>query len=59
MDLGNVRMIHQGQRLPLRLEPGNHLSRVHAGLDDLQGDLAPDRLLLFGHEDHAEAALAN
>ena len=34
-------------------------ARVHAGLDDLQGHLAADRLLLLGHEDEAHAALAD
>jgi hypothetical protein len=58
-NLGNVRVIHQGQRLPLRLEAGDDLSGVHAGLDDLQGHLAPDRLLLLGKEDNPEAALAD
>jgi hypothetical protein len=33
--------------------------RVHAGLDDLQGDHPAYRLLLLGHEDDAEAALAD
>ena len=35
------------------------LPGVHAGLDDLQGDLAPDRLLLLGHVHDAHAALAD
>ena len=52
-------MIHDGQRLPFRLEAGDHLARVHARLEDLQGDLAADRLGLLGHEDHAEAAFAD
>ncbi len=33
--------------------------RVHAGLDDLEGDLALDRLGLLGHEDGAHAAFAD
>src|SRR5215475_8108849 len=52
-------MIHQGERLPLRFEAGDHLPRVHAGLEDLQRDFAADRLLLLGHEDDAEAAFAD
>jgi len=32
---------------------------VHAQLDDLEGNLAADRLLLLSHIDHATAALAN
>ena len=58
-DLGDVRMVHQGQRLPLGLEAGDDLARVHARLEDLEGDLAADRLLLLGHEDDAEAAFAD
>ena len=52
-------MVHQGQGLPLGLEAGDHLAAVHAGLDDLQGDLALDRLGLLGHEDDAHAAFAD
>ena len=54
-----LRVVHQGQRLPLGLEAGDHLARVHAGLDDLQGDQAPDRLGLLGHVDRAHAAFAD
>ena len=50
---------HQGQRLPLRLEAGDHLARIHARLKDLEGNLAADRLLLLGHEDDAKAAFAD
>ena len=42
--LGDVRVIHQGQGLPLGLEPRHHFARVHAGLDDLQGHGAADGL---------------
>jgi hypothetical protein len=34
-------------------------SRIHAGLDDLQRDLAAHGLLLLGDEDQAKAALAD
>ena len=54
---GDVRMVHQCQRLPLGLEPRHHLTRVHAGLDHLHGD-APPRGLLLGEVDLAHAALA-
>ena len=57
--LGDVRMVHQRQRLPLGLEAGDHLLRVHAELDDLERDAAPDRLALLGHPDRAEAAFAD
>jgi len=54
-----VRVVHQRQRLPLRLEPRQHLSAVHPGLDELHGDRAPDRLGLLGRPDLAHAALAD
>ena len=52
-------MVHQRQRLPLGLEAGDDLAGVHARLDDLEGDLAPDGLGLLGHEDDAHAAFAD
>ena len=57
--LGDVRMIHQGQGLPFGLEPRHHLARVHARLDDLQGHLAADGLLLRRHVHDAHAPFAN
>ena len=56
---GDVRMVHHRQGLPLGLEAGDHLPGVHARLDDLEGDLAADRLRLLGHEDDAKAAFAD
>ena len=56
---GDVRMVHHRQRLPLGLEAGDHLPRVHARLDDLQRDRPLDRLGLLGHEDDAHAAFAD
>src|SRR5205807_10536495 len=52
-------MIHQRQRLPLRLKAADDLPAVHSRLEDLERHLAADRLLLLGHEDPAEAALAD
>ena len=57
--LGDVRMVHQRQGLPLGLEAGDHLGGVHARLDDFQRHPAPHRLLLLGHVDNAEPALAD
>ena len=57
--LGDVRMVHQRQRLPLRLEPRDNLARVHAGLDDLERYLALHRLDLLGHEHRAETTFAD
>ena len=54
-----LRVIHQRQRLPLLLEPLQHGPGVHAGLDQLQGDLALDRLGLLGDPDLAHAAFAD
>src|SRR5947207_1004511 len=58
-DVRDVGMVHDRQRLPLGLEARDHLARVHARLDDLQGNLATHRLGLLGHEDDAEAAFAD
>ena len=52
-------MVHQGQRLPLGLEPGDDLPGIHARLDDLQRHLALDRLRLLGHEHDAQAPFAD
>ena len=52
-------MVHHRQRLPLGLEAGDHLPRVHAGLDDLERDRPLDRLGLLGHEHDAHAAFAD
>ena len=54
--LGDVRVVHQRQCLPLRLEAGDDLARVHAQLDDLEGHAPLDGLALLGHPDRAEAA---
>src|SRR5207248_3126487 len=58
-NFGDVGVVHDRQRLPFRLETRDDLARVHAGLDDLQSDLAAHRLGPFGYEDDAEAALAD
>ena len=58
-DLGDVRMVHQRQRLAFGFEAGDDLPGVHAQLDDLEGDAAAHRFLLLGHIDHAAAAFAD
>ena len=58
-DAGDVGMVHQRQGLPLGLEAGDDVARVHARLDDLQRDLAAHGMLLLGHEDQAHAPLAD
>ena len=57
--MGDVRVVHERQRLPLGFEAGHHLLGIHARLEHLESDLAADRLLLLRHVDDAEAALAD
>jgi hypothetical protein len=59
VNLGDIGMIHQRQRLPLGFKARDHLTRVHAGFEDLEGNLTADRLLLLGDEDQAHAAFAD
>ena len=56
---GDVGMVHDGQGLPLLLEALEHGLGVHAGLDQLERDLALDRLGLLGDPDLAHAAFAD
>ena len=58
-NLGDVRVVHQGQSLPLGLKPGEDRSRVHADLDQLERDPPFDRLQLFGEIDGAHAPFAD
>src|ERR1035441_7332326 len=58
-DLGDVRMVHEGQGLPLGLEAGDNRYGVHTQLDYLEGDTAANRLSLLGHIDYSAAALAD
>ncbi len=57
-DLGDVRMIHQGQRLPLLVEAGEHPLGVKAGANHLDGDAAVHGLDLVGDPDLAHAPFA-
>ena len=50
-------MVHQCQRLPLRLEPRHDRASVHAELDDLERHAAAHRLFLLGHIDRPAPAL--
>ena len=59
VNLGDIRVVHQRQRLPLRFEARDDLACVHASFDDLERDFALHRLGLFGHEDDAEAPRAD
>ena len=55
--LRDVRVIHEGQRLTLGLEPGDDLPGVHPRLDELEGDPSPHGVGLLGQVDNAEATL--
>jgi hypothetical protein len=54
---GDIGVIHQGERLALGLEAGDDLLRVHAGLDHLHRNAAPERLGLLRQVHRAHAAL--
>jgi hypothetical protein len=56
---GDVGVIHHGQRLALAFEAGDDLPAVHSGLDDFEGDLAPDWLELLRLINDAHAAFAD
>src|SRR5579859_3737393 len=47
-DPGDIRMVHQSQRLAFRLESGDHAFGVHAQLNNLKGNLAAYGFLLLG-----------
>ena len=51
-------MVHQRQGLPLGLEPGDHIPRVHSELDELEGDATANRLRLICQVDHPHPTLA-
>ena len=57
--LGDVRVVHQGQGLSLRLEPRQHRPRVHSLLDQLERHLPPHRLGLLGEVDAFPSAFAD
>jgi hypothetical protein len=52
-------MVHEGQGLSLGLEPGDDALGVHAQLNDLEGNPAPDWFLLLGHIDDTTPAFAD
>src|SRR3954453_23733780 len=58
-DLGDIRVVHEGERLALLLEACDDVAGVHADLNYLERDTAADGALLFGDPDAAEAALAD
>ena len=54
---GDVRMIHQRQRLPFRLEPRHHAAGVHARLQDLERDTPSHGIPLLGQIHHTASTL--
>ena len=52
-------MVHQRQRLPLGLEPGDDPLGVHSQLDDFEGDPPVEGLLLLGHIHHPAPAFTD
>jgi hypothetical protein len=57
--LGDVRMVHHRQRLPLRLEARNNLLGVHAQLDDFQRHAPAHGFGLLRDINHAASAFAD
>jgi hypothetical protein len=57
-DAGDVGVAHEGQGLPLGLEPGQDLFRGQPPLDELQRHPPLDRLALLGLVDDTHAALS-
>ena len=57
--LGDVGMIHDGQRLPLSLETQQHLTAVHTLLNELDRHAPPNGLQLLGNPDRSHSAFAN
>ncbi len=58
-ELGDVRVVHERQGLPLRLEPGQHGLRVEPRLDQLERHCALHWFGLLGEIDRAHAPLAD
>lgn len=52
-------VIHHRQGLAFGVETCHDFARVHSGLDELQSDIAANRLPLFSHVDDAAAAFAD
>ena len=55
----NIRMFHEGQRLPFGLEASDDLLGIHARLDNLQGDLSLNRFGLFSDINNPHPAFAD
>src|SRR6266851_10338994 len=55
----DIRMVHQRQSLALSFKARDHLAGVHSRFDNLERYLSLYRLLLFGHINDPETALAD
>src|SRR5687768_2305772 len=53
--LGDVRMVHHRQGLPLSLEAGDDLASVHTRLDNLDGHLAAHGVMLLSDKNETKA----
>src|SRR5206468_1971977 len=58
-DARDARMIKHRERVPLGLEPRQHVAAVHAGFDQLQSNIAMDGISLLGQVNIAEASLTD
>ena len=58
VDAGDAGVVHEGEGLALGVEAGQHLLRLHAELDDLEGHPPRDGLGLLRVIDDAHAPLA-
>ena len=58
-DLGDVGVVHQGQGLPLGLEPGQDGLRIHPGLISLRATRRFTGCNLLGEIDASHAPFAN
>ncbi len=59
VNAGDVWMVHQRQRLTFEREARHHLLGVHTEADDLECDLATNRLVLLGEVNDAAGTLAD
>src|SRR5689334_23380037 len=56
---GDIRMIHQGERLSFSFKPGNDAFGAHARFDDFQSDSPSHWPLLLSHENDATTSFSD
>ncbi len=59
VDAGDVRVVHEGQRLPLGIESSQHRPRIHPGLDQFERDLSLHWFGLLGPVDRPHTPLTD